>query len=352
MKRKRFHILCAVILAVSMCIFVTGCGERDVTAQGAEDTASPEPVTTPSATDVQSGETTSLPSDTPEATPEPTPTATPEPATVTGLQYEGQTVTELSFMTTSVFQLQALTSDGSSGGTWTSSDASSASVDENGVVTCWKVGTPKITYTLGESSASCTLTITEPTVQILFGGAVKTDISLSSLWGYEIQLVSQVDPAGSEVSWSSSNEDVASVSETGYVTAHMMGNATITCKCGTAMATCIIRVVDNPPSYMAATPAPDDDTPRILITYAGAPNPDFTMTVGMSLDMDYQLYNIDPSTPVTWSVEDPSYLSVDANGVIVALKSTWGIDPTRNYTKLIVKCGDYTYESAVFIKEK
>lgn len=352
MNRERFHILCAVILAISLCLFASACGERDAAPEGADATASPEPVTTPSTTDGQT--TASSPGITPSPTPTPAPTPTPtpaEPVTIT-LQYENQTVTELSFMTTSVFQLQAVTSDGSSGGTWTSSDASAASVDENGVVTCWKVGNPKITYTQGESSASCALTITEPTVRILFAGAVKTDISLSSVWGYEIQLVSDVSPAGSEVSWSSDNEAVASVTETGYVTAHMMGSATISCKCGTAKASCIVRVVDNPPSYMTATPAPDDKTPRIVITWSGAPNTDLTMTVGMTLDMDYTLYNIDPATPVTWSVEDPSCLSVDDNGVIVALKSTWGISALRNYTKLIATCGEYTCETAVFIKEK
>ena len=98
--------------------------------------------------------------------------------------YENKAVTELSFQTSTVIRLQAVASDGSTGGIWTSSDASSASVDENGIVTCWKVGNPKITYTIGDASASLSLTVTEPTIKICYGGVEKTDISLSGQWGY------------------------------------------------------------------------------------------------------------------------------------------------------------------------
>ena len=350
MKRENIRTLFAIFLAVLLCLFLIACGERSENPE--EPSATPEPVTSQSPEDPTAGAFTPTPSFDPEAPSEPTPSPTPAEPVKIDLHYEDRTVTELSFMTSSVFQLQAVTSDGSSGGIWTSSDASSASVDENGVVTCWKVGNPKITYTQGESSASCTLNITEPKVRILYLGVDKNDISLSGAWGFEIQLTSLVTPEGSEVTWSSDNETVATVSDTGYVTAHAMGNATITCKCGTAKATCIVRVTGTPPTYVATVPAADDNTPRVIITYAGILKDDVTINVDTSLDMDYVLYNIDPNTPVTWSVEDPEYLSVNENGVITGKKTTFGVFANRNYTKLIVTCGEYTGECIVFVKEK
>ncbi len=369
MKTERFRFACILILVLAICLICAGCGDREKAAEtDPQATSTPEPVTEISspdaaATPAPEGQEGTVSQEIPatqgttdpapvEVTPVPAP-ETPKPPTTVELQYNGSAVTSLSFQSSAVFQLHAVTNDGSTGGTWTSSDASAASVDENGVVTCWKAGSPKITYTVNDASSSVTLNITEPTVHIYFGGVEKTDITLNSIWGYEIQLVEIVTPLGSEVTWSSDNSDVASVSENGYVTARKMGSALITCKCGTASASCWIRVTDNPPAYLAPTPDPNDGTPRIVITYAGVANSDFTMTVGMALDMDYVLYNIDPSkAKVVWSVQDPAYASVDQDGVIVAKKSTWGIAPLRNYTILKATCGDYSFESYVFIKKE
>ena len=350
MKTQRIRSVIILILTAALCFSLTGCGDK----KGEAD-ASPEPSSTPSPiTEAASPGIGTVESSGIEATPViiVTPEPSREPTTVK-LQYDGTDVTTLSFLSSSVFQLHAVTNDGSVGGTWTSSDASSASVDENGVVTCWKGGSPKITYTVNEASASVTLTIADPTVRIFFAGAVKNDISISSLYGFEVPLTAVVTPEGSPVTWTSDDSSVASVTEAGLMTAQKMGTTTVQANCGTAKASCIIRVLENPPAYLAPTPAPDDHTPRIVITYAGVPNTDFTMNIGQALDMDYMLYNIDPSTAkVTWSIQDPAYASVDQNGVIVALKSTFGIEPLRNYTILKVTCGNYSCESMVFIKKE
>ncbi len=353
MKRKMIRSLLALMLILSLSLGFTACARDRKSGTDGEPTAPPAEISASTPQPVLSAASSPILPEQPAADPTetaPVITPTPEPITVT-LQYMGQEATSLAFMTSSVFQLQAVTSNGSTGGTWTSSDASSASVDENGVVTCWKAGTPKITYTQGDASASCALTITEPKVAIYFAGQAKTDITLNSVWGFEIQLVSVVNPEGSVVSWSSDDSSIASVNETGKVVAHKMGSTQIHAKCGTADAACWIRVMENPPQYLAATPDPADNTPRILITYAGVPNTDLTMTVGSTLSMGYTLYNIDPSTAkVTWSISDPAYASVDKNGVLVAIKSTFGPIPGRNYTILKATCGNYSCECMVFIK--
>ena len=347
MKMKTLRAIC-LLLSVVLCMALTACGEK--TNQPAEAVVAETPVpANPAAMDPQTGtdapETTSAPAETPVPTPE----VTAAPVSVE-LQYDGAAVTALSFQTATVFQLHAATSDGSSGGTWTSSDASVASVDENGVVTCWKAGSPRITYTQGNASASVTLTITEPTVRIFYAGAEKNDITINGMWGWEIDLDAVVSPEGTPVTWTSDDSTVASVSETGLVTGRRMGTTTIRAKCGTAEASCIIRITANPPAYVAATPDADDGTPRIVIVFWGVPNTDFTLTVGTKVQMNYILYNVEGDPGVTWSIEDPTYASVDAHGVVTGLKPTSQKDPLHPYTKLIATCGDLRCECVVRVK--
>lgn len=355
MKNKTLRMTVCIVSAVT-CLSLAACskegkGEAEATPTPAVYTPVPVLNVTPG-TDTPSALGTD-----PDATPtagdpaSTTSSVTPQgPLTVT-LQYDGAPVEALSFQTSTVFQLTAVTSDGSKGGSWTSSDASSASVDENGVVTCWKAGNPKITYTQGNVSKSVSLTITEPRVRILFAGAVKTDITLNRTWGFGIDLVAEVDPVGSTVTWTTDDASVATVTEYGHVTGLRMGTTTVHARCGTADATCIVRITENPLNYVAPTPEADANKPRVVIVYWGVPNVDFTITVGSKVQMNYILYNIDQSTPVKWSIADPEYASVDANGVVTGLKATKYKSAYTPYTTLIATCGEYKCECIVRVKE-
>jgi hypothetical protein len=346
MKTKTRRAVCLLLAAV-LCLALTGCEKKTEQPVTLDPTPTPVPVqaaTDVPQTDVSAPVSTQAPTEAPAAEPG----TTAAPVTV-ALQYDGANVSALSFQTATVFQLHAATSDGSTGGTWTSSDASVASVDENGVVTCWKAGNPRITYTQGNVSASVTLTIIEPTVRIFYAGAEKNDITINGMWGWEIDLDTVVTPEGSAVTWISDDSTVATVSETGVVTARRMGTTTIRAKCGTAEATCIVRITAVPPAYAAAPPE-DDTTPRIVIVFWGVPNTDFTLTVGTKVQMNYILYNVPGDPAVTWSIEDPTYASVDANGVVTGLKPTAQKDPLHPYTMLIATCGDLRCECVVRVK--
>ena len=341
--KRSFREAAAVLLAASLCLSLTGCGISDIFKK--KDTTENEQTASPSAT-APAAESTATPA--PEEDASSAPAASEEPVKISIL-YENEEVSTLSFQTSTVIRLEAAASDGSTGGIWTSSDASAASVDENGVVTCWKVGNPKITYTLGDASASLSLTVTEPTVKIYFGDTEKSDISLSSQWGYEIQLTAVVTPEGSEVTWSSEDDSIAEVSETGLVTGKKMGTTNIICKCGTAKATCIIRVNDTPPAAAQAaaqaTPDPNDTTPRVVITCFGVPNSDFTISVGQSVDLNCTLYNIDPSTNTeSWSIADTAIATVNENGVVTGAK--------KGTTKVICTVSDVKCETIVRVTDK
>lgn len=350
MKKTTLRMTACIVSAVT-CLSLAACGKEEAqTAATPEPVYTPIPVLTASPTEDTTAAATA-PETTPETVAEATVSPTPQgPITIT-LQYDGAPVESLNFQTATVFQLTAVTSDGSKGGSWTSSDASAASVDENGVVTCWKVGTPKITYTQGEYSQSVSLTITEPKVRILFAGAVKSDITLNSIWGFGIDLKADVDPAGSTVTWTTDDASIATVSETGHVTGIRMGTTTVHAKCGTADASCIVRITENPPNYIAPTPEADANTPRVVIVYWGVPNTDFTIQVGSKVQMNYILYNIDPGSPVTWSIADPEFASVDANGVVTGLKATKHKSAYTPYTTLIATCGEYKCECVVRVKD-
>lgn len=121
---------------------------------------------------------------------------------------------------------------------WATSDAAVATVT-NGSVRGVKEGTATITATVGESSASCSVTVkTRRTMQI---SQTEATIDLSTE-NKTITLTATCSDGG-EVTWSSSDPTVASV-EAGVVTGLKVGTATITAKREEANATCTVKVVD------------------------------------------------------------------------------------------------------------
>ena len=111
--------------------------------------------------------------------------------------------------------------------TWTSSDETVATVDSNGKVTSHKVGECKITATGsdGKTTAECTVRV--------FVLAEKVNLNANTLTLQKEQsmtLKATVLPENAsekEVTWSSSDESVATVSETGKITAVKPGTAVI-----------------------------------------------------------------------------------------------------------------------------
>ena len=130
------------------------------------------------------------------------------------------------------------------GVTWSSSDKTIATVSETGLVTAITAGEATITASAGEASDSVEITV-EPLVVEVESVTITPAEAQQLTEGEELQLTATVAPENAtnkEVTWSSSDKTIATVSETGLVTAIAAGEATITASAGEASDEIVITV--------------------------------------------------------------------------------------------------------------
>ena len=111
---------------------------------------------------------------------------------------------------------------------WSSDNESVASVDQNGTVNAVGNGTATITVTTKDQGKTATCTIT--VAQWITGITLGNGFILTLNEGQEQTLIATVNPdnaANKTLKWTSSDESVATVDQTGKVTAVSKGSATI-----------------------------------------------------------------------------------------------------------------------------
>ena len=109
--------------------------------------------------------------------------------------------------------------------TWKSSNTDVVTVDDSGQISAKAVGEATVKVQVGNVSASCSVTVVQPVTSISLN---KTSLEMDALDTYQLTAnISPSDAADKRVSWSSSDEKIASVDENGLVTALQKGNATI-----------------------------------------------------------------------------------------------------------------------------
>lgn len=129
--------------------------------------------------------------------------------------------------------------------TWTSSDASVASVSSNGEVTAIQPGSATITVSSSNGkTATCSVTVAKRIIEVT--GIVLSNTELKMTEGDTANLTASVQPADATdktLTWTSSDPSVASVSANGEVKALKEGTATITVKAANGIsATCKVTV--------------------------------------------------------------------------------------------------------------
>ncbi len=140
--------------------------------------------------------------------------------------------TSLAINSGTTAQLTATTSPESAFGsiTWTSSDDNVATVDQKGLVTGVSGGTCTITATASGSqqAATCSVTVTQMVNNIKLS-QVKTYLVIDT-YVYLTATVQPENAVNKDVVWSSSDEDIASVTRAGKVSGNEYGTAIITCE--------------------------------------------------------------------------------------------------------------------------
>jgi len=187
--------------------------------------------------------------------------------------------------------------------TWSTSDAAVATVDQNGKVSAINNGNATITASAGGMQATCSVTVSVAVESIALD---RNTVTLEE--GQTTTLIAMVSPsnaADKTVTWSSSNEAVATVDQSGKLTAVKEGSATITAKAGGKSATCAVTVAKS----------------VVPVTSVTLDKSSVNLTKGQSVTLVATVLPADATNKtVTWSSTDNTVASVNQNGQVTALK--------------------------------
>ena len=191
---------------------------------------------------------------------------------------------------------------------WTATDKSIAAVDQNGKVTAVSKGTTSIRAEAQDGSgkyATCSITVKRPISNIQLN---KTSLILyrgkSNVMETLVATVNPTDASNTEISWSSSNTALATVSSSGVITAIAPGNVTITAtaKDGSGVsARCEVEI-------------------RQYVTDITLDKNALSLRAGDSYTITATVSPINASNKtLIWSSSNSKVITVDANGLVSAI---------------------------------
>jgi len=187
--------------------------------------------------------------------------------------------------------------------TWNSSDAAIATVDMNGKVTAIKEGTATVTAKAGDKQASSSVIVAKKVIEVESITLNKEELSLEK--GKSETLVATVKPddaTNKSVTWTSSDDGIASVDQSGKVTAIKGGEAIITASAGDKSAKSIVTVT---------VPVESVSLDRTSITLEEEQSTTLVATVKPDDATDKS---------IAWSSSSESIVKVDQNGKVTAVK--------------------------------
>ncbi len=148
---------------------------------------------------------------------------------------------------------------------WSSSNEKVATV-KDGLVTAIDKGTAVITVRSGEFYAECNVEVPEVSLSRLEINEVWDNLEVDKTLELVVTCYPVYTTDDTTVTWSSADESIATVSQTGVVTGVSEGWVTITAKVGNLSVTCDVNVFFDPYSVTpspAPTQSPSDDTDEI-----------------------------------------------------------------------------------------
>jgi uncharacterized protein YjdB len=187
---------------------------------------------------------------------------------------------------------------------WSSEDTTIATVSGSGVVTGVRLGTAHIAASSGGKSGIATVVVmppgvasvqvSPPSAAITVGGTVHLQATPLDASGNQL--------TGRTVTWTSSNDAIATVDNTGVVTGISSGAATITATSEGSSGTAGIAVALAVPASISVAP------------------PSITVTAGQSSQLTATVKDADggviSGAPVTWSVDKPGVALVGSTGLV------------------------------------
>lgn len=189
--------------------------------------------------------------------------------------------------------------------TWATSDAAVAVVDNNGGVTAVGPGTAVISCTKYNANvAECTVNVAAPQKDVITLNVTKRSWTVG-MSGKLTAYVNGVKADGAAMTWSSSNEAVAVVDNSGGVTAVGAGTAVISCtKDNADAAECIVIVTGA------------QSEPEVITLNVSKRN----WTVGDAARLSaYINGNKVDGSVVKWESSDSNVATVDSNGNVLAV---------------------------------
>jgi len=196
--------------------------------------------------------------------------------------------------------------------TWSSDDSNIATVSTTGLVTARAAGTASVTATADGVSASVPVTVSAPTNTV---ATVTVTLQHTTLvTGQSTQATAVARNAvgtvitGGAVSWSSMDEEIATVSSTGAVTTTKAGSVTI--------AATIDGVVGM--QTLAVNPPPVSPVSSVSLSA-----PSTSLQVGQTAQITATLKDASGNTitgrSIGWSSSNPTVVTVSVTGVVTAV---------------------------------
>ncbi len=247
--------------------------------------------------------------------------------------------------------------------TWTSSNAAVATVSADGTVSAIKKGNVIITVKTedGGYTATCKVSVTAVSTTVSVTGVTLDKTSLELSVGDTDVLTATVSPdnaTNKNVAWSSDDTSVATVDESGHITAVAAGTAVITVttenNAKTATCTVTVKAVDNGNQNENGNEPQNENEPETT-PYSLAASPASPQTIGTSVTLtaeggsSYRFYyeqngkwanirNFSDENTCVWTPTVPAdyvvYVDIqDETGKLVAIKGIhYTVDDAYSFT--------------------